>query len=264
MTRILITGCSTGIGRASAVELAARGHEVVATARNVETLADLDVAARLALDVTDDESIAAALDVAGPIDALVNNAGWSISGPIELVPLDGVRRMFEVNFFGTVRMIQAVAPMMRTRGSGVIVNLSSIAGRVGQPLGGFYCSSKFAIEAISEALGYELGHWGVRVVIIEPGYIESAFAENATSVGSDVPPYDELERMWAGGRDRLGAANRPGPEIVARAIAGAIEDPATPLRVPVGDDAELVLNARAALDDAAFEASMRSVLELEW
>lgn len=265
MARVLITGCSSGIGRASAVELARRGHEVVATARRVETLADLDVVVRLALDVTDPDSVAAAVESAGPVDALVNNAGWSISGPIEAVPLDRVREMFDVNVFGAARMMQAIAPGLRAQGpGGVIVNVSSIAGRVGQPLGGYYCASKFALEALSEALKYELSHWGVRVVVVEPGFIDTNLPENAASVGNDVPPWDALHAMWEGGRGRLGADNRPGPEIVAIAIADAIDDPATPFRVPVGDDAHLVLNARAAMDDAAFEASMRSVLELEW
>ena len=149
MTRVLITGCSTGIGRATAVELTKRGHEVVATARRPETLADLDVADRLALDVDDDASVASLRDAAGQVDVLVNNAGFEVSGPIEKVPLDEVRRMFETNVFGALRMIQAFLPAMRERGSGTIVNVSSVAGRAAAPLGALYsaCTSRPATSA---------------------------------------------------------------------------------------------------------------------
>jgi NADP-dependent 3-hydroxy acid dehydrogenase YdfG len=147
--RILITGCSTGIGRASAVELTKRGHEVVATARRPDSIADLDVAATLTLDVDDQSSVDAAVAAAGKIDALVNNAGYEISGPGELVPIDEVKAMFETNVFGTLRMMQAVIPQLRERGSGVIVNLSSVAGRVSQPYGHFYSATKHAVEALT-------------------------------------------------------------------------------------------------------------------
>jgi NADP-dependent 3-hydroxy acid dehydrogenase YdfG len=148
MSRVLITGCSSGFGRATAIELKKRGFDVVATARRPETLDDLDVDGRLALDVTDDASVAAAVRAAGDIDALVNNAGIGVSGPVELVPLGEVRRLFETNFFGVVRMIQAVLPQMRARRSGTIVNVSSVSGKVAAPLSGFYAASKFALEAV--------------------------------------------------------------------------------------------------------------------
>jgi len=128
--KVLITGCSTGFGREAAIELARRGHEVVATARRPETLADLDVAQKLALDVDCEGSVRAAVAQAGEVDGLVNNAGWSAHGPIEKVPLEAVGRMFETNFFGAARMIQALVPGMRARQRGVIVNVSSMAGRV--------------------------------------------------------------------------------------------------------------------------------------
>ena len=149
MGRILITGCSTGFGRAAAVELTKRGHEVVATARRAAAIDDLDVAARLALDVDDDESVVRAVQAAGELDGLVNNAGFGISGPVEQIPLDDVRAMMETNYLGVVRMVQAVLPAMRARGSGTIVNVSSIAGRVAPPLGGFYAASKFALEGLT-------------------------------------------------------------------------------------------------------------------
>ena len=159
MSRVLITGCSTGIGRAGAVELTKRGHDVVATARRPETLDDLDVAARLRLDVDDPASVRAAVDQAGLIDALVNNAGFGIGGPAETVDLDAARRCMDTNLFGAARMIQAVLPGLRARGGGTIVNVASVAGRVGVPLEGFYSASKWALEGLSESLHFEVGHF---------------------------------------------------------------------------------------------------------
>lgn len=265
MARILITGCSTGIGRASAVELTARGHEVIATARRIETIEDLEVAEHFVLDVEDEATIDAAIGASGHIDAVVNNAGFGIGGPIEMVPLEDVRHLFETNFFGAVRVIQAVLPRFRQHGGGVVVNVSSVAGRVSHPLGGYYAASKFALEAVSEALHYEVGHFGIRVVIIEPGEIATHFESRVHTHGVDTPPYDELFGAWEGSIDSLrGGEPMPGPEVVARAIADAIEDDSTPLRVPVGTDASLVVSTRASLDDAAFEVTMREALGLDW
>ena len=265
MARVLITGCSTGIGRATAVELTARGHDVVASARRLAAIEDLDVAARLELDVDDDASVAAAVAAAGDLDVLVNNAGWEAAGPIERTPVDRIKAMFETNVFGVARMVQAVTPAMRERGAGTIVNVSSMAGRVAAPLNGFYAASKFAVEALSESLHYEVGHFGIRVVIIEPGAIETAFGDNQQRFGEDTAPYDELRRQWDAASEVLGGGGpAPGPELVATAIADAIEAPDTPLRVPVGADAELVSSVRAANDDATFEATMRETLGLTW
>lgn len=266
--RILITGCSTGIGRASAVELTKRGHAVVATARRPETIEELDVDTRLTLDVVDDESVRAAVAAAGDLDVLVNNAGYGIVGPVERLPLDEVRRMFETNVFGAWRMIQAVVPGMRARGSGVVVNVSSLAGRVSSPLNGGYSGSKYALEAMSEALHYEVGHFGIRVVLIEPGRFATRFGETELRLGLDAP-YDELDRQWNAAQAKLPTggdegAEPPGPEAVAVAIADAVEHDATPLRRPVGVDAEMVVATRASMDDATFEATMREVLGLDW
>jgi NAD(P)-dependent dehydrogenase (short-subunit alcohol dehydrogenase family) len=262
--RVLITGCSSGFGRCAAIELAQRGHAVVATARRVETLADLEVDQKLSLDVDREESVRAAVAQAGEIDALVNNAGWGANGPIEKVPLEDVRRMFETNFFGAARMIQAIVPGMRARQRGVVVNVTSLAGRVAPPLSGFYSATKFALEALSEALHLELGHFGIRVAIIEPGYVESSFQDNSTSHGVDESPYDELHRSWSGSDETLLGGKRPEPEFVGVAIADAVEGKRMDLRWPVGKDAELVTRARASMDDVAFEAAMRSMLKLEW
>lgn len=266
MARVLITGCSTGIGRAAAVELTKRGFEVLATARRVDTLEDMDVAEKHPLDVNDDASIAALKDAVGQVDVLVNNAGIGIHAPIEKGPIDAFRRVMETNVFGVVRMIQAFAPQMRERESGVIVNVSSIAGRVTAPLGGFYSASKFALEALSEALHLELGHWNVRVALVEPGGFDTNFGDNRMAFGIDEAPYDELDRVWAEAQSKLQGAEgeRPGPEVVARTIADAVEGKERKLRWPVGDDANLVLQVRTSMNDEDFEATMRQTLDLTW
>lgn len=264
MARALITGCSTGIGRATALELKKRGYEVVATARRPETLKDLDVDETIALDVDDDRSVGDAVQAAGEIDVLVNNAGFGVAGPIESVPLAEVRRMYETNVFGLVRMIQAVVPQMRERQGGTIVNVSSVAGTVAAPLGGFYASTKWAVEAISEALHYEVGHFGIRLVIIEPGAIETRFDENRKTFGTDGGPYEELDRQFSASGEKLQSGPVPGPELVAQRIAEAIEADPPKLRWPVGADAELVIATRRSMDDEQFEATMRQTLDLTW
>ena len=263
--RALITGCSTGIGRASAVDLQARGYEVIATARRPETIEDLEVVARLALDVDSDESVANVIAKVGPIDVLVNNAGFGVEGPIETVPLDEVRRMFETNVFGSVRMIKAFLPGMRERGTGTIVNVTSTAGIAAPPLGGYYAATKFAMEAISEALKLEVGHFGIRVFAIEPGVIETSFGSNALDHRAEPGPYEELGTLWNKAMETLGGGQvAPGPELVATAIATALESDGSQLRWPVGQDAELIAAARTGTDYDEFVAGMRTVLNLDW
>jgi NAD(P)-dependent dehydrogenase (short-subunit alcohol dehydrogenase family) len=262
--RVLVTGAGSGIGEATAKVLAERGHEVVATARRLDALTDLDVAARLELDVTSDASVAACVAAAGPIDVLVNNAGITETGPMETYPHDVLLKMFETNVFGPMRMVRALVPAMRERGEGVVVNVTSVEGKVAAPLAGAYCGTKHALEALSESLAFEVGHFGVRVVIVEPGYIAPGM-RNAVRHGEDGTAYEELRRQWSGADDTLvGPEGRPGPELVGEAIAEAIADPSTPLRVPVGADAELVLATRKQLGDAEFTAAMRQMLGLSW
>ena len=226
--RILVTGAGSGVGRATSVLLAARGHEVIATARNLASLSDLEVALRLRLDVTDAASIEQLVAEVGSLDGLVNNAAIAVDGPVEHVDLDDVRQMFEVNVYGPVRLIQAFVPAMRQRRAGVVVNISSVAGRVAQPLDGFYSATKHALEAISEALYVELAHFGVRVVIIEPGFISPSMKLRR---GATAPvAYDELDAQLSELANKMRAGPRPGPDIVATAIADAIEAPGGPLR----------------------------------
>src|SRR3954453_12421720 len=191
---VLITGCSTGIGRATAGHLAQRGYTVYATARKLDDIRDLEShgCRLLPLDVTDEESMTAAVDAVereqGAVGVLVNNAGYSQSGAVESIPMDAVRRQFETNVFGLVRMCQLVLPRMRAQRWGRIINLSSMGGRLVFPGGGYYHATKCAVEALSDALRFELAGFGVAVVVIEPGLIKTEFGHAA--VGSLEPAGD--------------------------------------------------------------------------
>ena len=261
--RILVTGSARAIGAATAAELTRRGHHVIATARDASLLDDVDAAQRLRLDVTDDASIDAALAEAGQVDAVVNNAAVSGAGPLEDYPIERLAAMFETNTFGALRLVQRLVPGWRDRGQGVIVNVSSVQGQVSSPLEGAYSATKYALEALSETLHYELRRFGIRTVIVQPGYIAPGMKGSPKHAGPDE--YAELWRQWAGTDAKVtGPSGRPGPELVAVAIGDAIEQSDTPLRVPVGADAEMILSTRRQLDDATFESAMRQALDLTW
>ena len=193
-------------------------------------------------------SVARCLKEVVPLDAIVNNASIAGGGPVEGYPLDGIRQMCEINTLGALRVIQAVLPAWRKRGPGVIVNVSSINGRVSSPLAAAYSASKFALEALTESLHLEVRHFGIRSVLIQPGAIASGVKESELHKGP--ADYAGLWEQWAGADTKTtGPSGPPGPEVVALAIANAIEDPATPLRVPAGQDAEMILGLRRSLDD---------------
>src|SRR3954469_16044200 len=208
---VLITGCSTGIGHATAAHLAGKGWTVYATARRPETLADLEAKGckTLALDVTDEASRAAAVAAVeaaeGAVGGLVNNAGYSQSGAVESVPDERVRAQFDTNVFGLLGMCRAVLPKMREAGWGKIVNVSSMGGRLTFPGGGIYHASKHAVEALSDALRFEVKGFGVDVIILEPGLIRTSFGEtvaremDAATREMDMPadPYGEFNRAVA-------------------------------------------------------------------
>lgn len=254
---VLVTGCSTGIGRATARRLSGRGFEVVATARKPDRLAGLEPALALGLDVTSQESVdaavAATLERFGRIDGLVNNAGFAVRGVVEEVPDAQARALFDVNVFGVLRMLRAVVPTMRAQRSGRIVLLSSIAGKLTTPTNGVYSASKAAIEALGDALRLELGPHGVGVSIIEPGSVSSAFDATAErlSGGRGVDPrspyhalYEAVERFSDSMR-----ADQAAPDAVAAVIQRALQDGRPKARYVVGVNAlgRLVLNTRDLL-----------------
>jgi NAD(P)-dependent dehydrogenase (short-subunit alcohol dehydrogenase family) len=269
---VLITGCSSGIGRATAERLAGAGWRVYATARRTESIADLAERGceTLALDVTDEGSMRAAVtaveEAEGAVGVLVNNAGYSQSGAIEALPMERMRAQFETNFFGLVRMCQLSLPSMRRQRWGRIVNVSSMGGRMTFPGGGAYHATKHAVEAMSDALRYEVRGFGVDVVVIEPGLIKTRFGETAagsidTAIEGD-DPYAEFNGavgaatagVYEGPLARLGG----GPETVAKTIERAISARRPKTRYKVTPSAHLVLAQRRLLTDRAWDGFLRS------
>ena len=265
---VLITGCSSGIGWATAERLAQKGWTVYATARNVEEIEPLGERGcrLLPLDVTDEDSMRNAVEeverTEGAVGCLINNAGYSQSGAVEAVPMQQVRRQFETNVFGLVRMCQLVLPGMRRQGFGRIVNLSSMGGRLTFPGGGFYHASKYAVEAISDALRFEVRGFGVEVVVIEPGLIRTGFADAAVgSMGGEAAgngPYAGFDAGVAkvtrdnyekGPFARLGG----GPAVVAETIERAISAARPRARYTVTPSAKLLILARQILPDRAWD-----------
>jgi NAD(P)-dependent dehydrogenase (short-subunit alcohol dehydrogenase family) len=269
---VLITGCSTGIGRATAERLAGTGHTVYATARRVESIAGLEAKGcrTLALDVTDEASMQAAVDhvveAEGAVGVLVNNAGYSQSGALETLAMDDVRRQFETNVLGLLRMCQLVLPGMREQGWGRIVNLSSMGANFTFPGGGIYHATKYAVDALSDALRFEVAGFGVGVTIIQPGLIRTEFGETAaaaargadgdTAYGSfNASVADATKRVYERGPlARLGG----GPEAVAKAIEKAIAARKAPIRVRVTPSAHLLVTQRRLMTAGMWDAMLRS------
>jgi NAD(P)-dependent dehydrogenase (short-subunit alcohol dehydrogenase family) len=267
---VLITGCSSGIGAETARHLAAKGWTVYATARKPETLADLEGAGckTLALDVTDEESMRAAVDevveAEGAVGVLVNNAGYSQSGAIESIELDSIRRQFETNVFGLIRMSQLCLPSMRKQGWGRIVNIGSMGGKLTFPGGGIYHATKYSVEAISDAMRFEVAGFGVKVVLIEPGLITTEFGGTAVaSIGEGVPdsgPYsrfnDHVAKMTAGAYEGPLAKLGGGPDRVAKTIERAISSRRPRPRYTVTPSAKLSIGQRRLLTDRGWDRLM--------
>jgi NAD(P)-dependent dehydrogenase (short-subunit alcohol dehydrogenase family) len=265
----LITGCSSGIGHATAELLAREGWTVYATARKPETLADLERQGckTLALDVTDEASMSAAvnavIEAEGVVGVLINNAGYSQSGAVESVPIEQVRRQFETNVFGLIRMCQLVLPGMREQHWGRIVNLSSMGGRLTFPGGGCYHATKYAVEAVSDALRFEVRGFGVDVVIVEPGLIVTNFGETAAgSVGDTDGPYASFNRdvaqatehVYKGPLAKLGGV----PETVAGTISTALNAKRPKTRYPVTPSARVMMGQRRLMPDRVWDLLMRT------
>ena len=267
---VLITGCSTGIGRATAERLAEDGWNVHATARRPESIEDLAQRGCVThgLDVTDQrsmESAVAEVERDGPIGALVNNAGYSQSGALETIPMDSVRRQFETNVFGLLRMCQLVLPSMRSAGSGRIVNLSSMGGKLTFPGGGVYHATKHGVEALSDALRFEVREFGVDVVVIEPGLITTEFGETAAGSLDQIEehgPYSKFNanvakvtaNAYTGPMARFGA----GPEAVAAKISKALTAGRPRTRYTVTASAKAMLGMRRLSTDRMWDRFVRS------
>lgn len=268
---VLITGCSTGIGRATAIQLAQGGHRVFATARRVEAIADLAAhgCTVLPLDVCDEDSIRAAVTqveaAEGAVGVLINNAGYGSEGPVEEVPMDEVRRQFETNVFGLLRLTQLCLPGMRRQRWGKVVNLSSMGGRMTLPGGGVYHATKYAVEALSDAMRFEVAGFGIDVIVVEPGAIRTEFGNTAIArvdaLGGDGDYAAFREALKTNIRDAYEgrmAALAAAPEAVAVVIARAIAAKRPRTRYVITAGAHLLLGLRRWLPDRAFDAFLRT------
>ena len=271
---VLVTGASSGIGEACAIHLAHHGFRVYAAARSMAKLKPLEGLAHgrihpVELDVTDQGSINAALEKIASDDVtlfgLINNAGVSVMGPLEQVPIEEWRRQYETNVFGLVSMTQAVLPQMRVAGRGRIVNIGSVAGRIAAPFQGAYASSKHAVEGLSDTLRREVRPFGIKVSIIRPGFINTPFGEQEQEglegyLGNDMP-YDEDIRRFKSWHAK-GHPSAPPPTVVADAVLKALTAENPDARYPVPGQSRMNLALRNALPTSATDAILRRVMGL--
>jgi NADP-dependent 3-hydroxy acid dehydrogenase YdfG len=274
---VLITGCSSGIGEATAKRLVGHGWSVYASARRLESIEHLaDAGCKLLqLDVCDEDSMRAAVQTIerehGAVGVLVNNAGYSQGGPIEQVPLEAVRRQFETNVFGVIALTQLVLPAMRGQHWGKVVNIGSMGGRLTLPGGGLYHATKYSLEAISDALRFEVRGFGVDVVLVEPGLITTDFAKTAVATVSETDsngkpedPYKKfntkLAAMTAGVYESPMRHLGGGPDVVAKAIEKAISRRRAPSRMLLTPSARLTVFQRRLLPDRLWDAMLRTQL----
>lgn len=264
---VLITGASTGIGRAAALYLAERGYRVAATSRSLERLDGLRREAErfggihcVELDVDSDHSVSEAassvVDSYGHIDVLVNNAGYGLWGPVQSFSMEELRSQLETNFFGAFRMIKAVLPSMTAQGSGTIINVSSVEGRLVTPFSGGYAASKFALEGLSEALRYELWPQGIRVAVVEPGLFATDFHDSqveAADAGSTDLPYGPSIARY---REQRGKYDRfaKDPVRVAKVIHRIIRARRPRFRYPVGMEATIGIPASQLMPERLYQA----------
>jgi len=265
----LVTGASSGIGRATALRLAALGFTVHAAARRVERMSDLanhGIHVE-SLDVTDDGSMVTVVDKIvsehGRIDILVNNAGYGSYGAVEDVPIAEARRQFDVNVFGLARLTQLVLPHMRAQRDGYIVNISSMGGKIWEPLGGWYHAAKFAVEGLSDCLRAEVAEFGIKVVVVEPGSITSEWAtisaDNLEAISADTPYRGQAKLIARGLRKSDTSFLASEPEVVAEAIGKAVQRTKPRTRYPVGGGARTFLFAHRVLTDRGFDRFIRLV-----
>lgn len=264
----LVTGSSSGIGRVTALALARKGFLTFASMRNLDKRKTIESADKLPiraiqLDVTDDNSIQSAvqsiLSSAGRIDVLVNNAGYGLTGAFEDISLEELRSQFETNLFGVARVTQAVLPTMRKQKSGRIINISSGAGRFGYPGGSAYVSSKFALEGLSEAMAYELDQFGIKVALVEPGFIKTNFETGmvlAKKAQNPTSPYLPMMQRMSSVVAKF-IENASPPELVADIVVQAATESKPRLRYLAGKDVEQWMAAKASMSDEEFFAMMQ-------
>ena len=262
----IVTGSSSGIGLETALTLARNGYFTYATMRNPEKDAPIKNALKkenlpikvIQLDVIDDESLKNAIDQvtseAGRIDVLVNNAGYGLIGALEELSMEEIKAQYETNLFGLVRVIQAVLPTMRKQRSGRILNLSSGAGLFGYPGGSAYVSSKFAVEGLSESMAYELEPFGIRVILIEPGFVQTNFANSmviAKKAQDPASPYSKMMQRIAASSSEL-AKSGSSADLVANVILDAATNPNPRLRYLVGKDVKAWAASKKGMDESEF------------
>ena len=269
----IVTGSSSGIGYETSLSLAREGYFTYATMRDLKKADMIKKIAQdenlplkvIELDVDNENStenaVRTIIDEKQRIDVLVNNAGWGIWGTVEDVSLEEFREQFETNFFSVVRMIQKVAPVMRKQGSGYIVNISSIAGKIGFPVSTAYISSKFALEGLSESLRFELGPFGVNVIIIEPGVIKTNFFDSMRTAkkADESDTYRDITMKVISGVKMMAEMGTP-PKEVANVIINSIKEEKPLPRYVVGNDATMFLEAKKMKTDIEFENYLKKEL----
>ncbi|MFT5194549.1 MAG: NAD(P)-dependent dehydrogenase (short-subunit alcohol dehydrogenase family), partial [Candidatus Promineifilaceae bacterium] len=266
-TIVLVTGASSGLGKTTAEHLASKGFYVFASAPSseldkLEAMRSANIEP-LELDITDDNMITAAIDhiqsTKGRLDVLVNNAGYGLYGSIEGLTIEQVQHCFNVNVFGTGRMIQAVLPMMRGQKSGKIINVTSVVGKISTPMLGWYAATKHALEALSDALRLEVAALGITVVIIEPGTTRTGFEEISMDIlakSDDPADYDEIKEKFRV-LNRNGFKKAPGPEGVAHAIHHAVVSKRPKIRYRVGQDAKIFITVKQMISDRLMDRLIR-------
>jgi len=268
---VLVTGCSSGIGLATCHVLSRNNFMTYGTVRNlskakkIQDLINMENLSLkiLRLDVNDNQSIKLAvkkiLTDTGRIDVLINNAGYGMFGPVEEITTQEVKKQFETNFFGTIRLIKAIVPIMRKQGNGTIVNISSMVGRFGVPLNSAYVSSKFAVEGLSESISFELEEFGIRVIVIEPGVVKSDFFHNVKVKGMNLEsPYHKLMERRINFLDKAIKNSLTSSYDVADTILEALNSKDPKFRYVIGNDATNSLRMRNSLSDRKFMEWIRA------
>ena len=248
MSKVLITGTSRGLGRSLAKIFTEKKYDVIASARNIDDLKDLYAYKKISLDVTKEDQIKNAYECCGDIDILINNAVYSVSGPTEVIPIEEIKKEYETSVLGPLRMIRAFAPGMRENQKGTIVNISSAADRFAPPFGGSYSSAKAALAMMSEALRFELRHFGIKIILIEAGSIKTDLPLNQKHFTS--ADYTQLDnQMRKRSEEYFKVDKRPSPDTIAKLIIDEIEKPDSNFRIPIGDDAKYLISQHQKLSD---------------